>query len=51
MFTKRFEFVGDRIGPLLVAASAKVSRGDLMDGCTKGVVVSTAGGRVDFGLA
>lgn len=39
-------FVGDKMGALLVAASARVSKGDLREGCTFRVLVST-GGKLD----
>lgn len=38
-----FGFVGDSSGTLLVAASARVSSGDLIDGWTFGAPVSTGG--------
>ena len=45
-FTKLLGSVGDSKGTLLVAASARVSRGDLIEGCCAvGDPVLTGGGR------
>lgn len=46
-FTKVFGSIDDSKGTLLVAASARVSRGDLIEGCCTSVdPVSTGGGRL-----